>query len=74
MNESKTDVKKDGGSRRVQQIVIAEKPTEEEAKQKWDRLPQEIKDSFEKDFGMFAEPLWIYYATICGFTEKGKKL
>ena len=50
------------------------KPTEKEAGEKRDRLPEHIKESYNKEFGLCAKPLWVFYAVECGFTEEGKKI
>jgi len=50
------------------------KPTKNEAQAKWGRLPEAVKDGLKKEFGILAEPMWIFFAMQCGFTEEGEKL
>ena len=50
------------------------KPTKEEAQEKWNRMPKSVKNELKKEFGIFAEPMWISFAMQCGFTEEGRKL
>ena len=48
--------------------------TYDEAKEKYNRLPQDHKDRIEKEFGIGGTALWIYFATICPLTKEGEKL
>lgn len=48
--------------------------TEEQIKLIWERMPKEEKDSLKKEYGILAEPLFIFWGTQAPLTEDGKKL
>lgn len=48
--------------------------TEEQIKKVWANMPQVDKQSLIAEYGILAEPLFIFWGTKAPLTEAGKKL